>query len=101
MTPEFLNAIAKIRTDFTAAKRLKHPYVVEQNGMTRLALGEDQFHAMNAERRLWIEDNCSAAVTSDQLPRGAGQVYRFASYYDAFSFMMRFGTRVFPLAGHC
>lgn len=62
--------------------------------MTRLNLGEDDFHAMNSERRLWIEQNCSASVAYDQLPRGAGQKYLFESYYEAFGFMMQFGTRV-------
>lgn len=98
MTPEFLNAIATFRADFTAANRLKNPYVVEQNGMARLTLGEDQFQAMNAERHLWIERNCSASVAYDQLPSGAGQKYLFESYYDAFHFMMRFGTRALPPA---
>ena len=96
MTPKFLNATAKIRANFAAANRLHHPYVVEQNGMTRLNLGEDHFHDMNSERRLWIEENCSAAVAYGHLPRGAGQEYRFASYYDAFDFKMRFGTRASP-----
>jgi hypothetical protein len=66
--------------------------------MTRLNLGEDQFQAMNSERRLWIERNCSASVAYDQLPRGAGQKYLFESYYDAFQFKMRFGSQVFPRA---
>lgn len=66
--------------------------------MTRLNLGEDHFHAMNSERRLWIMENCSASVAYDQLPRGAGQKYLFESYYDAFSFMMHFDTRVVPPA---
>ena len=101
MIPEFFDVIAKIRTDFTAAKRLKHPHVIEQKGMTRLFLGEDQFHTLNVERRLWIMENCSASVAYDQLPRGAGQKYLFESYYDAFQFKMRFGSRVLPRAQDC
>ena len=67
--------------------------------MTRLNLGEDHFQAMNTERRRWLQDNCSGSVAFDQLPRGTGQEYRFGSYYDAFAFMTRFGTRVFPPTG--
>ena len=94
MTDAFRQSIRRNNAALSASKRLRHPYVVAQNGMTRLNLGEDHFHAMNAERRLWIERNCSASVAYDQLPRGAGQKYLFESYYDAFQFKMRFGSRV-------
>ena len=94
MTPTFTRSIRRIPAILSASKRLRHPYAVEQNGMTRLNLGEDHFHAMNAERRLWIIENCSASVAYDQLPGGAGQKYLFESYYDAFQFKMRFGSRV-------
>ena len=94
MTPTFTRSNRRIRAAISADKRLRHPYVIKQSGMTRLNLGEDHFHAMNSERRLWIERNCSASVMYDQLPRGAGQRYLFESYYDAFGFMMQFGTRV-------
>ena len=97
MNSEFLDAVANRAADFTAERSLLHPYVIEQIGMTRLNLGEDHFHTMNTERRLWIIENCSASVAYDQLPRGAGQKYLFESYYDAFHFMQRFGRRVFPL----
>lgn len=69
--------------------------------MSRLSLGEDQFHALNAERRLWIMENCSASVAYDQLPSGAGQSYLFESYYDAFQFKMRFGARASPPPQDC
>ena len=98
MTDAFRQSIRRNNAALSASKRLRHSYVVEQNGMTRLNLGEDHFHAMNAERRLWIMENCSASVAYDQLPSGAGQQYLFESYYDAFDFMMHFGIRVFPPA---
>ena len=94
MTDAFRQSIRRNNAALSASKRLRHSYVVEQNGMTRLNLGEDHFHAMNAERRLWIMENCSASVAYDQLPSGAGQKYLFESYYDAFQFKMRFGSRV-------
>lgn len=96
MTDAFRQSIRRNNAALSASKRLRHPYLVEQKGMTRLNLGEDQFHARNSERRLWIERNCSASVAYDQLPRGAGQKYLFESHYDAINFMMHFGTRVFP-----
>ena len=96
MTITFRRSIRRIHAAFSASKRLRHPYVVEQKGMTRLNLGEDQFHAMNSERRLWIEQNCSASVAYDQLPRGAGQKYLFADSDEAFHFKLRFGARAFP-----
>lgn len=94
MAPTFTRSMRRFHAALTANKLLRHSYAVEQNGMTRLNLGEEHFHAMNSERRLWIEQNCSASVAYDQLPRGAGQKYLFESYYDAFDFMMHFGTRV-------
>lgn len=98
MTDAFRQSIRRNNAALSASKRLRHPYVVEQNGMTRLNLGEDHFHVMNSERRLWIMENCSASVAYDQLPSGAGQKYLFESYYDAFQFKMRFGSRVLPQA---
>ena len=96
MTNAFRQSLRQLAADLKAERDLRHPYAVKQKGMTRLFLGEDQFHAMNSERRLWIKQNCSASVAYDQLPRGAGQKYLFESYYDAIDFMMHFGTRVFP-----
>lgn len=93
MTNTFKEKLRQLAADLKAERDVRHPYAVKQKGMTRLFLGEDQFHAMNSERRLWIKQNCSASVAYDQLPRGAGQKYLFESYYDAFEFMMRFGTR--------
>lgn len=94
MTNAFRQSLRQLAATLKAERDLRHPYAVKQKGMTRLNLGEEHFHAMNAERRLWIERNCSASVAYDQLPRGAGQKYLFESYYDAFHFRMRFGTRV-------
>ncbi len=93
MTNTFKEKLRQLAADLKAERDVRHPYAVKQKGMTRLFLGEDQFHAMNSERRLWIKQNCSASVAYDQLPRGAGQKYLFDSYYDAFEFMMSFGTR--------
>lgn len=91
----------RLHAALSASKIVRHPYAVEQNGMTRLNLGEEHFYAMNAERRLWIEGNCGASVAYDQLPHGAGQRYLFESYYDSFHFKMRFGSRVLPRAQDC
>ncbi|ODT19812.1 MAG: hypothetical protein ABS35_20945 [Kaistia sp. SCN 65-12] len=96
MTPAFLQSLGQIAATFKANKLLQHPYVVKQQGMTRLTLGEDYFQSMNMERRLWLKENCSGSVAFDQLPQGAGQEYRFESFYDAFLFKFRFGSRVFP-----
>ena len=98
MTDAFRQSIRRNNAAISASKLLRHPHAVNQTGMTRLNLGEDHFHAMNSERRLWIMENCSASVAYDQLPSGAGQKYLFESYYDAFNFMMRFGTRASPPA---
>jgi|ThiBioDrversion2_2_1062182.scaffolds.fasta_scaffold37917_2 hypothetical protein len=98
MTDAFKQSLRQLAADLKTQRDLRHPYVVKQNGMTRQTLGEDHFQAMNSERRLWIERNCSASVAYDQLPRGAGQKYLFESYYDAIGFKMRFGSRVVPEA---
>jgi hypothetical protein len=96
MTNAFVQSLCQLAADLKAERDLRHPYVVKQNGMTRLNLGEDHFQAMNSERRRWLRDNCSGSVAFDQLPLGAGQEYRFESLYDAVDFMMHFGTRLFP-----
>ncbi|MBN9471067.1 MAG: hypothetical protein J0J10_20060 [Bosea sp.] len=96
MTPALIQSFGQIDATFTAKKQLQHPYEVEQKGMTRLNLGEDLFQAMNVERRLWLDENCTAPVSFDQLPRGAGQKYLFADPDEAFHFKLRFGARVFP-----
>lgn len=98
MTNAFRQSLRQLAAELKVERDLRHPHAVNQTGMTRLNLGEDQFQIMNSERRLWIERNCSASVAHDQLPRGAGQKYLFESYYDALNFMMRFGTRVVPPA---
>ncbi len=98
MTNAFRQSLRQLAADLNTERDLRHPHVVKQTGMTRLNLGEDQFHAMNAERRLWIMEHCSASVAYDQLPHGGGQRYLFESYYDAFQFKMRFGSRVLPQA---
>lgn len=96
MTNAFVQSLCQLAADLKAERDLRHPYAVDQTGMTRLNLGEDHFQAMNSERRRWLRDNCSGSVAFDQLPQGAGQEYRFESFYDAFLFKFRFGSRVFP-----
>ena len=95
MTPAFLQSLGQIAATFKANKLLQHPYVVKQQGMTRLTLGEDYFQSMNMERRLWLKENCSGPWDFDQLPQGAGQKYLFADPDEAFLFKLRFGSRVF------
>lgn len=98
MTNTFKEKLRQLAADLKAERDLRHPYVVDQRGLTRLALGEERFRAVLDERRRWIEDNRSASFAFDVLPDGGGREYRFESYCDAFLFMMHFDTRVFPPA---
>jgi hypothetical protein len=98
MINTFREKLRQLAADLKVEKDLRHPYVVDQRGLTRLVLGDERFRAELDARRRWIEGIRSASFAFDVLPDGTGREYRFESYYDAFLFMMHFDTRVFPPA---
>lgn len=85
--------MAGIAAELRDAKELRHPYSVEQYGMTRSALGDDLFLALNAERHRWLINTCIGTYDFDQLPNGDGQKYLFENLFDAVHFKLRFPTR--------
>lgn len=98
MTSAFRQALRQLAAAIKAERNGRHPYVVCQHGLTRQELGEEHFITALAERRGWVEEHRSASFSFDVLPCGTGREYMFESYYDAFLFKMRFGSRVVPQA---
>lgn len=98
MTHAFRQSLRQLAATLKAERDLRHPYVVEQRGLMWNVLGEERFRVELDERRRWVEQHRSASFALDVLGDGSGREYRFESHYDAFEFIMRFGTRVFPPA---
>lgn len=75
------------------ARRRSHPHAVQQRGLIRSRLEDNEFLRRLDERRRWIASHCRGSFWVDDLIDNGlliGKLYRFADIQDADWFRYRF-----------